>query len=124
MKSKILAVLSVATITAASLISTTASGDTLDRGTVEQKLRSDFGTAEQIQLTSLKENYWGLYKNYQVSFNAKFSEGTYNVSCNVIERSVKDLRLNDCAATDTSGTRVDIAKYYGKDALRIPAAAH
>lgn len=122
MKSKILAVLSVVTIALASLASTTASGDSLDRGTVEQKLRTDFGTAEQIQLTGLKENYWGLYKNYQVSFNAKFSDGTYNVSCNVIERSAKDLKVNGCAATDTTGTHVDIAKYYGKDAPRIPAS--
>jgi hypothetical protein len=128
MKPKFSAALSVLAVTIASLLPTPASGDSLDRGKVEQKLRADFNTAERIQVVSMEENYWGLYKNYAVTFNATFANGgTYKVSCNLVDRSSagtsKNMQLNDCAATDPSGQHVDIAKVSGKDSSpRLPAS--
>jgi hypothetical protein len=121
--SKVLAALSVSVIAVATLASTNAWGDSLDRTTVETQLKTDFTAAQNVQVKSLKENYWGLYKNYEVTFEAAFPDGTYRVSCNVVDRDKKDLKFNECVAKDDTGKQVDIAKYVDpKAAPRFPAS--
>lgn len=107
--------------TAFLFLSTVAFSDSITPKTVEKKLQSDFATADRIEVTSLQENYWGLYRNYKVSFSAHFSEGTLKVNCDLIAPRANEMSLRDCAAVDHQGSRVDVAHYYGKE-QRLPAA--
>lgn len=88
------------------LFASEVSADTLSRKEVDRRLRTNFKTAESFRLTGMKENYWGLYRTYHVTFNVGFERATYHVGCDLEDRRPRELDLKACETMDGNGQKV------------------
>lgn len=88
------------------LFASQASADTLSRKEVDRRLRTNFKTADSFRLTGMKENYWGMYRTYHVTFNVAFERATYHVGCDLEDRRPRELDLKSCETMDDTGQKV------------------